>query len=269
MVDEFPDPWRHSLDNRKSNEVYMPTPPTDMADLYRKFHVCMVRVTSESADGTLGCGAAFHIGDGWLATARHVIDHGELKELAQHDRPDGLVCDRIIYPNDEDVDLALIHTNFDLTHYMTKTTIVGYDQAWKADHIAIGGHLDDWISDDWMMLTEVLLMGYPPIPFSKRRGLVAMRGEVNAVIDMYRGPRHPHFIISPLPRGGFSGGPVLTSYGALLGIMTESLILDDAPAELGYGAAITVEPLWDLLLGNHIYPASNAAFLRELENPSP
>jgi Trypsin-like peptidase domain len=264
----------------------MPTPPADMADLYRKFHVCMVRVTTEAPDGTPGCGAAFHIGDGWLATARHVIDHGELKELAQHgyptglDRiigelkelpqyrhPTGLECDRIIYPADEDVDLALLHTSFDLTHYMTKHTIAGYEEEWKADHIQIGGHLDDWISDDWMMLTEVLLMGYPPIPFAKRRDLVAMRGEVNAVIDMYRGPRHPHFIISPLPRGGFSGGPVLTSYGALLGVMTESLILDDAPAELGYGAAITVEPLWDLLGTNNIYPASNADFLRELENP--
>lgn len=103
----------------------MATPPADMADLYRKLHVCMVRVTTVTADGTLGCGAAFHIGDGWLATARHVIDHGELEELAQHDRPDGLVCERIIYPDDEDVDLALLHTNFDLTHYMTKTTIVG------------------------------------------------------------------------------------------------------------------------------------------------
>jgi hypothetical protein len=49
--------------------------------------------------------------------------------------------------------------------------------------------------------------------------------------------------------------------------MTESLILDDAPAVLGYGAAITVEPLWDLLLANNVYPASNADFLRQLENP--
>jgi hypothetical protein len=86
---------------------------------------------------------------------------------------------------------------------------------------------------------------------------------------MYRGPRHPHFIISPIPRGGFSGGPVVTSYGHLLGVMTESLVVDDLPAELGYGAAISVEPLWDLLMDNHIYPASNGDFIRELENPSP
>jgi hypothetical protein len=49
--------------------------------------------------------------------------------------------------------------------------------------------------------------------------------------------------------------------------MTESLMLDEVPAELGYGAAITVEPLWGLLMDNHIYPASNAAFIRELEDP--
>jgi len=85
---------------------------------------------------------------------------------------------------------------------------------------------------------------------------------------MYRGPRHPHFIISPLPRGGFSGGPVITSYGALLGVMTTSLVMVELPAELGYGAAISVEPLWGLLMDNHIYPASNADFIRELEDPS-
>jgi hypothetical protein len=151
---------------------------------------------------------------------------------------------------------------------MTRTTIKGYEQDWKEDHIIIGGHLDDWISDDWMVLTEVLLMGYPPIPLAKERRLVAMRGEVNGVVDMYRGPPHPHFIISPLPRGGFSGGPVITSYGALLGVMTESLTLDGLPTELGYGAAITVEPLWGLLIDNHIYPASNAGFIRKLEDPS-
>ena len=60
---------------------------------------------------------------------------------------------------------------------------------------------------------------------------------------------------------------MLTSYGMLLGVMTEALTLDGLPAELGYGAAITVEPLWGLLMDNGIYPASNAAFIRELENP--
>jgi len=244
----------------------MPIAPIDMMDLYRKFHVCMVRITTKTDGGALQCGGAFHIGDGWLATARHVITDGALIELQQHDSM-VLQHDQIIFASD-DVDLALVHTDFDLTQYMTRTTIKGYEQDWKEDHIIIGGHLDDWISDDWMMLTEVLLMGYPPIPLANERRLVAMRGEVNGVIDMYRGPRHPHFIISPLPRGGFSGGPVITSYGALLGVMTESLVMDELPAELGYGAAITVEPLWGLLMDNHIYPASNADFIRELENPS-
>lgn len=244
----------------------MPTPPADMMDLYRKFHVCMVRVTTELDDGTIQCGGAFHIGDGWLASARHVVTDGAITELRQHDR--GVLHHDQIILGADDVDLALVHTDFDLDHYMTRTTIKGYEQDWKEDHIIIGGHLDDWISDDWMVLTEVLLMGYPPIPLAKERRLVAMRGEVNGVVDMYRGPPHPHFIISPLPRGGFSGGPVITSYGALLGVMTESLTLDGLPTELGYGAAITVEPLWGLLIDNHIYPASNAGFIRKLEDPS-
>jgi hypothetical protein len=61
----------------------MPTPPTDMMDLYRKLHVCMVRVTTEMPDGAFECGGAFHIQDGWLATARHVVTDGTIT-LHQH-----------------------------------------------------------------------------------------------------------------------------------------------------------------------------------------
>jgi hypothetical protein len=99
-------------------------------------------------------------------------------------------------------------------------------------------------------------MGYPPIPFSSGPVLIAAEGEVQAVIDKYNGP-HPHFVISCMGRGGFSGGPVLSEYGFLLGVLTESLVQNEKAEELGYSSAISVEPLLALLHTNRIYPGKN------------
>jgi len=97
------------------------------------------------------------------------------------------------------------------------------------------------------------MLGYPPIPLSPGPTLVAAAGHVNAVIDPYVGSRHPLFVVSPTPRGGFSGGPVLArSNGWLLGVTTSTLLRGPLEVELGYSAVLTVEPLWNLLAENQI-----------------
>ncbi len=141
----------------------------------------------------------------------------------------------------------------------------GRDDVKKVDHIEIGGHLNDWIGDS-MVLMKVVAFGYPPIPTSPDPRLVAVRGEVNTIIDPYVGSRNPLFIISPMARGGFSGGPVLTENGWLLGVVTSSLLTDHAAPELGYGAALTIEPLWEMLFENKIFPASNINLMFELRH---
>lgn len=54
---------------------------------------------------------------------------------------------------------------------------------------------------------------------------------------------HPHFIVSTMARGGFSGGPDELIGTATLGIVTEGLAKDGQAAELGYTAVLTVEPI--------------------------
>lgn len=46
--------------------------------------------------------------------------------------------------------------------------------------------------------------------------------------------------------------------------MTSSLVNNGAPPELGFGAAITVEPLLALLADNGIFPGSNRQLMEEL-----
>lgn len=98
--------------------------------------------------------------------------------------------------------------------------------------IPLGGHLDDYLGQHELVLYRTLVLGYPPIPLTKVPKIVASVGEVNALIELYDGSHHPHFLISTMARGGFSGSPVLVAYNednpdsgtAVLGIVTQSLI---------------------------------------------
>lgn len=224
--------------------------------LYQSYKYSMVRITVRTELGDLSNGSAFHIGDGWLVTAAHVVNEGKIEEIVSEYCSQDLEIEKIICHSDERVDLAILKTNLDLNHYLTKTAIHGSPEGFvQTDHIEIGGHLDDWIGDE-LVLSKVLLMGYPPVPFSRDPVLLASEGEVNAVVDKYNGP-HPHFVISNMGRGGYSGGPVLSEFGFLLGVLTESLVVNNQSEELGYSSAISIEPLLVLLQENGVYPGKN------------
>lgn len=231
--------------------------------LYQSYKYSMVRITVRTELGDLSNGSAFHIGDGWLVTAAHVVNEGKIEEIVSEYCSQDLEIEKIICHSDERVDLAILKTNLDLNHYLTKTAIHGSPEGFvQTDHIEIGGHLDDWIGDE-LVLSKVLLMGYPPVPFSRDPVLLASEGEVNAVVDKYNGP-HPHFVISNMGRGGYSGGPVLSEFGFLLGVLTESLVVNNQSEELGYSSAISVEPLLVLLQENGVYPGKNREIIEVL-----
>lgn len=226
----------------------------------------MLGIVTVDDNSVEGIGAAFHIGDGILVTARHVIEDRRVVDLVTNLASVTISSLDPIYPDDPNVDLAVIRSDFSLKSYMEHTRIiVDGEEFQKADHIQIGGHLDDWI-DDGLVLMPVVAFGYPLIPLSSRAELVAVRGEINAVVDPYIGSPHPLFIISPLARGGFSGGPVLVDDSWLLGIVTSSLITDSRAPELGYHAVLSVEPLWNLLFEHRIFPATNIELMYALRH---
>src|SRR5678816_2688753 len=164
-----------------------------------------------------GIGTAFHIGGGVFITARHVVDgknvlsigttfpHYTADPAGRYSRgPDGetyrctepfsVTNPAILIPIDEDspADVAALWVKLpDVLPVMP-----------------LGGHLDDWMGQDDMVLDRALVMGYPPVPFVTVPKLLAVSCEVNAVIDR-RDTRHPHFLISAMARGGFSGGPMV------------------------------------------------------------
>jgi S1-C subfamily serine protease len=218
-----------------------------LRDAYTDHAPAMVRITITSQDGNLATGSGFHIGNGVIATARHVLDRGQIHEIVSERGFQPIEIQAVHFHKNPNVDLAVLQTNLNLDHYMTKVTFANDDRrnAAKTDHIPLGGHLDDWIGDEFV-LSRVLVMGYPRIPLWNCTGLVAATGEVTAVVDRIDIP-HPHFALSYLPRGGFSGGPVISERGFLLGVVTSSLTDGEQPTELGFGVAVSVEPLLSLL----------------------
>ncbi len=98
------------------------------------------------------------------------------------------------------------------------------------------------INDNTYILDEVLIIGYPPIPFTIAPIQITSKARVNAVIDVHHS-QHPHLIVSAIARGGFSGGPVLAKSGQVIGIVTESLIMNGESTESGFMSILCIEPV--------------------------
>ena len=219
-------------------------PRPALIDMYRSYEACLVRVSVETAKGDLGSGTAFHIGNGYLATARHVVEDGEVKTLTGNYLDREFEVHEVFAPDDPRIDLAIIQSNFELENFIKRTT--SSDGRIVNEFVPLGGHLDDWIGTE-LVLSRVLALGYPPVPRSNGPVLVASDCHVSAVVDRYDSP-HPNFILSLMSRGGFSGGPAISEYGFLLGVMNQSLTDGGKPAELGYMAALSIEPLLELIM---------------------
>lgn len=225
-------------------------------ELFEDYASAVAYVAVESRDGCQSIGAAFHVGDGVFVTARHVVEGTKILEIATtvgRNVPDPNGTTRIpgrygrfrsISPRslaiksgvlchpDAAIDVAAIVTD-----------------GREIPVVPLGGHLDDWINDEQFMLQRVVVMGYPPVPFSAAPRLFAASAEVNTVVDPYSGP-HPRFVISAMARGGFSGGPCLIDWDCALGVITESLMRDSSTPELGFMAVLSVEPIFTCL-GHH------------------
>jgi hypothetical protein len=222
-------------------------------ELYSNYNGAVVLMIGENEHGDVASGTGFHVGNGIIVTAAHVACLAKRRILAG-DHPRGryeLESGATHCHEDETIDLAVIQTDFEqkwLGHFHPRETLGPA----HAPFIPIGGHLDDWL-DNAFILTRVILMGFPSVPLTREMELLAVAGEVNAIVDKYSTP-HPYFIISSIPRGGFSGGPVIQEWNFLLGVLTESLTTDANALETGFAAVLTVEPLLVLLGKNRLRP---------------
>ncbi len=225
-------------------------------DDYEHYKACMARVIVRNTNGDLSCAAAFHIGDGYLVSTAHVFKQHTLVTLDSVYLARDIAVERFIFPGDENLDLVVLKTDFSREGTMRFLNAMGVSQGrlWT-DRLPLTGYPHDRFGDE-LTLSRVLLMGFPRIPLTSDAYLVAVEGHVNAVVRSLR-DRYNHFIVSSVPRGGFSGGPVISEHGYVLGVLTEGLYEDGQVVENGFTNAISLDPLLRLLSENDITITGN------------
>lgn len=232
---------------------------TSYRDTFEKFRGAMAYIEVVKPNGDIGIGSAFHIGDGILVTARHVVENCEITKIGtteSYNLPDenGNVyihnvegSFRSVVPHDLSIESGPYYhpdSSIDLAVLITKPN--------DCKTAYLGLYVDDWIYNADFLLKKTVLMGYPPIPFSKEPALFVASAEINAIINKYIG-KHIHYIVSAIPRGGFSGGLCLLD-NYVLGLIVESLTSDNKDTELGFMSVLSLEPIYKLLIHHNIYP---------------
>lgn len=247
--------------------------------LYAEHAAAMAYIDVERSDGSRSIGSAFHVGDNVFVTARHVVENNKIIEIKVTE-PVGITTveyfQEVLKLDNAEVrarehekawgrDRAIL-----FKHWIEPLTII--DGPHFHDHpdvdvaafrvekthpnigtIKLGIHFDDWVYRGLWQLSDAIVLGYPPIPFTTTPLLIAARAEINTFIV----PRHVpfvHFILSATPRGGFSGGVAIHEDGDALGIITSSLLDGDQPEQLGFFAALSIEAIIHCLAINNLYP---------------
>jgi hypothetical protein len=244
------------------------------------FHETYVRAAGAVAfiaivdsKGDEGIGSAFHIGDGIFVTARHVIDGVTIKEIATTKSahlseeaggkpvpPRRLKIIDGPYYGADGLDVAVLRVDLGDT---------------PLPAITVSQHTDYSLGENDLILSDILVVGYPPIPFTTVPSQVVTLGHINAVVRVHHSPVL-HFIASAMARGGFSGGVALDQSGIALGLVTESLGKGEMPVETGYMSLLSIEPVVDLAadkFGFSIhggYPGrySDTLFAAKFSNPA-
>ena len=219
---------------------------------YKKISGAIAYVAVEDPDGKAGIGTAFHIGGGIFATARHVIHEKKITEVG--------TTKKIPHPNQENKNKYEVRYTYperleiiDGPHFLPDTddsreiadVALFKTSASHLPAIKMSSELDHDIDDDDFILDDIIIVGYPPIPYTLIPNQVAVSGQINATVDV-RHSKYLHYIVSIIARGGFSGGVVLTEDGYAIGMVTESLIQNGAPAESGFMSILSIQAVIDM-----------------------
>lgn len=221
----------------------MTTQKSDFHATYVSAAGAVAFVAVVDAAGNEGIGSAFHIGGGIFVTARHVVEGVEIKEIAttksaqlaegaggKSAPPRRLEIVDGPYFGSDGLDVAVFRVN---------------PRAAPLSVIPVSEHTDYSLGDNDLILSDILVIGYPPIPCTTVPTQVVTLGQINAAVRV----RHSsvlHFIASATARGGFSGGVVLDQSGVALALVTDSLVQSDRPVEAGYMSLLSIEPAVDL-----------------------
>jgi hypothetical protein len=147
--------------------------------LYEKYAGAMAYVSIEDAQGDRRIGSAFHIGEGVFVTARHVVEGNRILEMAMTEPADirltgadAVTAKTKVRKGDEEfafhrVDNGVLHMSQPPRFHRDTDVDVAVFEVSGIDPLTpyapLGAHMDDWIGRGDFVLTEAIILGYPPI----------------------------------------------------------------------------------------------------------
>ncbi|WP_413472486.1 S1 family peptidase [Shewanella baltica] len=236
-----------------------------MRNVYLKAKGAIAYVAVETKEGDNSIGTAFHIGDGYFVTAKHVLESNTILEvsitqpltaitsyhnnhMSDEVRPRTLKIVEGPWFADGDVDVAVFRI----------------EAAGNIPSIKLSSTDDIYQSEDILLLSPVICVGYPPIPLTTHPFQVAVDGKINALVRV-RSSNYLTYIISATSRGGFSGGPVLDESGVAIGLVTESLVKDHNFVETGFFTCLSISPAASLALESGWSP-NDSIFYKDIDS---
>lgn len=167
--------------------------------MIEKLSLGIPAINVKSRSGDIECGSGLILknhpsdSEAWLVTNKHVIFEKTIIEIIAKDQIFSVISGPFFHP---EIDLAALRISVDL-------------------HVPVIP-----IDDDPPVLTPVVAIGYPCVPYTDGQFLMAHRGEVNGKIVSLMGEEF--LAISCQVSPGNSGGPIVTESGFCAGIVTQS-----------------------------------------------
>ncbi len=180
-------------------------------------------IVRHNDDISMGTCFRFHSG---IITAKHCLDVDEVYIPGVNS--EHLRNGQVLVSEKEDIDLAYIELN--------KPSIL--------------------VSGDAHILDEVLVMGYPKIPqffdfCAAERAIISSiptRGAVASLADQYLSKSAGQLmLVTARIRRGNSGGPIIDSNGAVVGVAFSEPMSEGDYDEMGYGVAYPIEVFYEML----------------------
>ena len=236
-----------------------------MRSTYHKYRRSVAYVAVKNSAGEESIGSAFHIGQGFFVTAKHVLEKKKLVEicitqplrvleelhgnlLAEQERPVLLTLSSAPVFAEEGIDIAIFQAkNYEGIPSIPLCSINDVNR-----------------TEDQALLTHVLCIGYPPIPLTTHPFQVAVNATINALVRV-RASDYLTYVLSSTARGGFSGGPVINEKEEAFAIATESLVINDKGAESGFMACLSCDAAVDLAIKCG-WNADSAGYYRDIES---
>ena len=206
--------------------------------IYNRFRSLVVPIVYYDKKGDITIGTGFRWLNG-IATAKHCLD-GAKQIAISGIAKEQLETAPIYISENPNMDIAFIELKLEWSKILENMML--------------------WNDGVPEVMEEVITMGYPKIPgFTHfqtvekatisaipEKRFTATVGEVAAIAEEIW-MKENVFLITAKIKGGNSGGPVINKYGEVIGIVSEIPFAEGSYDDLGYGTAIPIKFLSEII----------------------